>query len=88
MIKQVRTKELFDSCPEYLQKIFDVCEFPWQMLPMIKSHIACLLEEGIEGFTLLSDGFLVGEHVTILPSAVIIPPAIIGSGTFYFRFAF
>lgn len=81
MNKLVRTKELFDCDTPYLQEFFEAHEFPWEMLPKIKEHIKMLLETGIEGFTELSEGILVGEGVRIHPSAVIIPPAIIGSGT-------
>ena len=81
MIKRVKTAELFDCRISYLQAFFARHEYPWQMLPEIKTHIKMLLESGIDGFTEISDGVMVGSNVTIHPSAVIIPPAIIGSGT-------
>ncbi|MBP3313725.1 MAG: UDP-N-acetylglucosamine pyrophosphorylase [Oscillospiraceae bacterium] len=40
-----------------------------------------LLENPPAGFTLLRDGILVGEGVTIHESATILPPAIFGAGT-------
>ncbi|MBR6565151.1 MAG: UDP-N-acetylglucosamine pyrophosphorylase [Clostridia bacterium] len=51
------------------------------MLPKIKEHINKLIESGIEGFTEIAEGILVGENVKIYPSAVIEAPAIIGSNT-------
>ncbi|MBQ2284933.1 MAG: UDP-N-acetylglucosamine pyrophosphorylase, partial [Clostridia bacterium] len=40
-----------------------------------------LIEKGIEGFEMISDGVYVGKNVKIYPTAVIEPPAIIGEGT-------
>ncbi|MBQ9767194.1 MAG: UDP-N-acetylglucosamine pyrophosphorylase [Lachnospiraceae bacterium] len=51
------------------------------MLPKIKGYIVALIEKGIPGYTLLSDGVLVGENVKIYPTATIEGPTIIGSGT-------
>lgn len=81
MNKSVKTKDLFDCQVPYLRSLFDQYEYPWQMLPVIKEHIKTLLQNIPDGFTQIRDGVLVGEGVTIHPNAVIIPPAIIGSGT-------
>ena len=43
--------------------------------------IAALLAEGIEGYTLLKEGVLVGKNVKIAATATIEPPAIIGNNT-------
>ena len=48
---------------------------------MIKEHISELIHDGIEGFTLYSDNVLIGQNVTIHPTAEINGPAIIGHGT-------
>ncbi len=81
--KAVKTKDLFnlEENPSFMKEFFDRYEYPWQMLPDIKKLIAELLEKGIPGYTLLKEGVLVGENVSISPTATIIPPAIIGSGT-------
>ncbi len=79
MNKLVRTKELYASVPDHLVSLFDSCEYPWQMLPKIKDYILELIEGGIPGYTLISDGVLVGENVGIYPTAIIEGPAIIGS---------
>ncbi len=79
--KLVKTKELYDCQTPYLKELFDGAEYPWQMLPKIKEHIAKLLESGIPGFTVLKEGVLVGENVKIAETATIEAPAIIGAGT-------
>ncbi len=81
MTKCVKTAELFDCTTPYLQTLFETSEYPWQMLPKIKELCKTLLKTGIEGFTEIAEGVLVGEGVSIHPSAVITAPAIIGSGT-------
>jgi NDP-sugar pyrophosphorylase family protein len=77
----VKTEALFDCQTPYLLPLFEKHTYPWEMLPEIKAHIQNLLEKGIEGYTLLAEGILVGEGVSIHPLATIIPPAIIGAGT-------
>jgi len=79
--KLVKTKELYECNVPYLKELFDSCEYPWEMLPKIKAHILALIEQGMEGFTLLKEGVLVGKDVKIHESAVIEAPAIIGHGT-------
>ncbi len=77
----VKTSELFDCKTPYIKDFFDRFEYPWQMLPEIKNLISEVLEKGIDGYTLISEGVLVGQNVKIHTSATIIPPAVIGSGT-------
>lgn len=78
MNKKVKTNELYECNVPYLKEFFDAHEYPWEMLPDIKGLIASLLESGIEGFTLLKEGVLVGENVKIAPTVTIEAPAIIG----------
>lgn len=77
----LKTSSLFDCKVSYLEKLFENSEYPWEMLPKIKEHMKKLIENGIEGFTEITDGILVGENVKIHPSAVIQAPAIIGDDT-------
>ena len=79
--KAVLTKDLFNCDIPYLKDFFAESEYPWDLLPKIKELVAKLLKEGIPGYKLLKEGVLVGEDVTIYPTATIIPPAIIGSHT-------
>lgn len=79
--KAVKTNELFDCKTSYLSELFSSCEYPWEMLPKIKAYINELIEKGIPGYKMISEGVLVGENVKIYPTAVIEAPAIIGEGT-------
>ena len=80
MVKQLKTSELFDCKNPYLSDFFAQYEYPWQMLPHIKSHVLNLIEKGLTGFTEISEGVWVGENVKIYPTATIEGPTIIGSG--------
>lgn len=77
----IKTANLFDCKVSYLEKLFENSEYPWEMLPEIKNHIKELLKDGVEGFTEIAEGVLVGKNVKIHPSAVIEAPAIIGDDT-------
>lgn len=81
MNKLVKTKDLFDCKTEYLKKLFENSEYPWEMLPKIKGYIKELIENGLEGFTEIEEGVFVGENVKIAKTVTIEPPAIIGAGT-------
>ena len=81
MDKLVKTKELYASTPAYLTELFEGAEYPWEMLPRIKEYAKALIEKGIEGYTLIADGVLVGENVKIYPTATIEGPCIIGSNS-------
>ena len=79
MNKYVRTRELYALVPDHLAPLFASCEYPWEMLPKLKSYILDRIKEGIPGYSLYSNNVLVGESVKIYPTAVIEGPAIIGS---------
>ena len=81
MSKKVKTRDLFDCKTEYLKELFAQSEYPWEMIPKIKGYILELIAGGIDGYTLIADGVLVGENVKIYPTATIEAPTIIGSGT-------
>ncbi|MDD4689266.1 MAG: UDP-N-acetylglucosamine pyrophosphorylase [Eubacteriales bacterium] len=81
MERPIKTKDLFDCQTPYLKELFDGAEYPWEMLPKTKEYIKDLLAKGLEGYTLIADGVLVGENVKIYPTATIEGPTIIGSGT-------
>lgn len=48
---------------------------------MIKEYTARLVSSGIEGYTLIGDGILVGADVQICDGVTLTGPCIIGSGT-------
>lgn len=81
MDKLVKTKDLYDCATPYLVSLFKNSEYPWEMLPKIKELAKKLVEEGMDGYTLLCDGVLVGENVKIYPTATIEGPTVIGSGS-------
>ena len=81
MEKKVKTAELYECETPYLKELFDNAEYPWEMLPKIKAHILSVIENGMEGYTLLKDGVLIGENVKIAATATIEGPTVIGSGT-------
>ncbi len=81
MTDRVRIRDLYTTQPPYLQALLQSAEYPWELLPEIGPYLRELLEGGISGFREHSPGVLVGEDVSIHPSAVIQGPAIIGSGT-------
>lgn len=80
MKNAIKTCELFNCQTAYLEELFNSSEYPWDMLPKIKTYITSLIFKGIPGYKLISDMVLVGDNVKIHPSAVIMPPAIIGDG--------
>ncbi len=80
MDKLVRTKDLFSKVPPYLQPLFDSFEYPWEMLPHLKKYISELINQGLDGYTHLTDEILIEKNVKIHPSSTIIGPAIIGHG--------
>ena len=57
--KKVRVTELFDCTVPYLEKLFDGCEYPWEMLPKLGKYIENLIKDGIKGFELIAEGVLV-----------------------------
>ena len=81
MYKAVKTNELFDCTIPHLTSLFEECEYPWEILPKIKALAKKLVEEGIEGYTLYSEGVLIGRDVKIYPNTTIEGPTVIGHGT-------
>lgn len=81
MCKSVEVKDLFSCKTPYIKPLFEGVRYPWELLSSLRAYIDALVARGIEGFTLLKEGVLVGEGVVIHPSAVIEPPAIIGAHT-------
>jgi NDP-sugar pyrophosphorylase family protein len=77
----VKIKNLYECEVPYLKELFDSHVYPWELLPLIKETINELLNTGIEGFTELKEGVLVGQNVKISETATIDAPAIIGHNT-------
>ena len=81
MNKKVKTSELYECNVPYLKELFEKFEYPWEMLPEIKSFILALIEKGLPDFTELKPGVLIGRDVKIADFVTIEAPAIIGHGT-------
>lgn len=77
MIKQIKTKDLFDCDVEYLKDLFNE-DYPWEILPKIKDYINQFISNGAPGFYQIKENVFVGRNVTISPFATIEAPAIIG----------
>ncbi len=81
LIKKVKTRELFECKTPYLVPLFEKNLHPWDMLLQIKDYVQKLVTEGIEGFSLLKPGVLLGKNVRLSPTATIEAPAVIGHNT-------
>lgn len=78
---KIRTADLFAYEGEIIAELFRGCTYPWQIIPRIHGYILSLIAKGIEGYSEISEGILVGCDVKIHESAVLTPPLIIGHGT-------
>lgn len=81
MKKLIKTRELYEKVPPFLKEFFERYEYPFEMLPFIRSYALKLIEAPPPDFYKYSEGVIVGERVKIHKSAIIGPPAVIGSGT-------
>ncbi len=80
-MRDIKTKSLFDCRNPLIAPLFEDVQYPWEILPKIKGYVSMLVEQGIEGYTELYPGVLIGENVKIYPTATIEAPCIIGSGS-------
>ena len=77
---KIKCLDLFEKSDiSYIDELIFSKENPWEVLKEIKPYVCALIEKGIEGFTLLEPGVLVGKNVTIAKTATIIGPTIIGN---------
>ena len=81
MSNSVKCQSLFSFNGVLFKKLLSEYQYPWEILPRLKAVIEALVREGIEGYTLYSDGILIGRGVHIDKSAHIDAPCIIGEGT-------
>ena len=79
-MSQIRCIDLYNKSDiSWIDEFIFSKEYPWELLPLIKDYIKELLNKGIEGFTLLEEGVLVGKDVKIAKTATIIAPCILGN---------
>ena len=81
MSNLIKTSALYECKVPYLVDLFKKYEYPFEILPNIKSEILRLIDEGIEGFTHYSENVLIGRNVKIANYVTINGPAIIGHNT-------
>ena len=75
---KVACKELFEKTGvDFIDSFLFSKEYPWELLPLIKEYVTSLVNKGIEGFTLIDKGVLIGKNVKIAKTATIIGPTII-----------
>ena len=77
--ESIKINALYECTVGYLTAFVGRFEYPWELVGEIKAYAEELVNKGIDGFYRLSEGVLVGEQVTIAPSATIIGPAVIGN---------
>jgi len=73
------TKELFECHVPYINDLLEQHSYPWEAIRDIKTYISYLLITGIEGFTKIKEGVLVGSNVKIADNVLIEAPSIIGN---------
>ena len=81
MSRGMLTSKLFECNTDYLKKYFSEAKYPWELIGRIGEIIETLLTDGIDGFSDIGGGVLVGENVYIDKNATLEGPAIIGSGS-------
>lgn len=77
---KIRCKDLWNKSDiSFIDEFVATKENPWELLALIKQYTADLVAKGIEGYTLLKEGVLIGKNVKIAETASITGPAIIGN---------
>jgi NDP-sugar pyrophosphorylase family protein len=79
--KVLKTADLFTVTNPLLLPYFEKTNYPWELLPQIKTIIRELIPLLSEGWKQIGEEIWVGEGVSIAPTAVLEGPAIIGKGT-------
>lgn len=77
----VLIRDLFELQDPLFAELFRGASYPWEVLSFLGDRLARLVKEGLDGYTEYAEGVLVGEGVTVAPTATILPPAILGRGT-------
>lgn len=80
-MNKLRNNVFFDNIPVFLQPLFTKCDFPWQIVPLIKSYIKEIISECLDGYTAFGDDVLIGRGVRIHDSATIAGPCVIGDNS-------
>ena len=79
--RNVLTSDLFSISSPLFVELFRGATYPWEVLAVLGDFLSRLVREGLDGYTEYAEGVLVGEGVTIAPTATLLPPAVLGHGT-------
>ena len=80
MENSLKCQSLFTLDSILFKELFYGIAYPWEVLSTLKQRIASLVKLGVDGYTLLSEGVLIGKRVRIADTARIEAPAILGDG--------
>ena len=80
MNSSLSPQELFSLCSDFFRALFEEYKHPWEILPHLKHIVERIISYGLKGYTLLSEGILIGNDVRIDKNAHIDGPCIIGHG--------
>lgn len=80
MENSLKCQSLFTLDSILFKELFYDIAYPWEVLSTLKQRIASLVKLGVDGYTLLSEGVLIGKRVRIADTARIEAPAILGDG--------
>ena len=80
MENSLKCQSLFTLNSILFKELFYGIAYPWEVFSTLKQQIASLVKLGVDGYTLLSEGVLIGKGVRIADTARIEAPAILGDG--------
>lgn len=79
-MSSLRNVDLFNKSEiDFIDDFIFSKEYPWELLGFIKDYANALIARGLEGFSLLKEGVLIGQNVKIAETATIIAPCILGN---------
>ena len=80
MINNILCQSLFTLDSFLFRSIFNRVTHPWEVLSTLHTIIERLVQDGIQGYHLLSEGVLIGDNVRIADTVRIEGPTIISDG--------
>ncbi len=79
-MSSLRVVDLYNKSDiDFIDEFVFSKEYPWELLGLIKDYANALVARGMEGFTLLREGVLIGQNVKIAETATIIGPCVLGN---------
>ena len=77
---KIKNTDLFESTPKLISSLFDMSEYPFEIVVGLGDTLGKIIQELPDGFTLYKEGVIVGKSVTIEDGATIMPPTVICDG--------